>query len=180
MLFGAILGCFGVRVGDLGGLSWRFGSLFGVHVGSCRAQMGVWQAQRPQGRGLEELGLAQECWEPGSGPNMGPTGAKLEPTWGQHGPNLSQHGAKLEPTWAQVGPRLAQVSQLGAIWSFSWVRLGPLLASSWTIMGLSWTRLAPIWTILGAPWSLLGALRAPLGLLRILASIWSLLGGRPS
>ena len=58
MPFGAMLGSFGVQVGGCGGLSWRFWSLFGVYVGYCRAQMGVCEVQRPQGRGLEGLGLA--------------------------------------------------------------------------------------------------------------------------
>ena len=46
--------------------------------------MGVWEAQRPQGRDLEGFGLAQRPqgrdlgwlrggWGPRSGPNMGPT-----------------------------------------------------------------------------------------------------------
>ena len=34
MLFGAMLGCFGVQVGGLGGPSWRFGWLFGVFEGA--------------------------------------------------------------------------------------------------------------------------------------------------
>ena len=42
-------------------------------------------------------------WGPRTRPNMGPTGAKLEPTWGQHGPNLSQLGAYLGPSWIQIG-----------------------------------------------------------------------------
>ena len=84
MSFGAMIRSFGVQVGGRGGLSWRFWSLFGVYVGSCRAQMGVWEAQRPQGRDLEGFGLAQRPqgrdlgwlrggWGPRSGPNMGPT-----------------------------------------------------------------------------------------------------------
>ena len=40
MTFGAILGSFGVQVGGCGGPSWRFGSLFGVYVGSCNSQGG--------------------------------------------------------------------------------------------------------------------------------------------
>ena len=50
---------FGAQVASFGGLSWRFGWLFGLYVGSCGAQMGVWEAQRLQGGGLEGLGLAQ-------------------------------------------------------------------------------------------------------------------------
>ena len=84
--FGTWEGAFWSHVGvfwcpswGCGGLSWRFWSLFGVYVGSCRAQMGVWEAQRPQGRGLERLGLAQ-----------GWLGTRI---WSQHGPNLIQVGA---------------------------------------------------------------------------------------
>ena len=73
MPIGAMLESFGVQIGGCGGLSWRFVSLFGVYVGSCRAQMGVWEVQRPQGKGLEGLGLAQGWLGTGSGPNMGPT-----------------------------------------------------------------------------------------------------------
>ena len=69
-----------------------------VFVGSCRAQMGVWQAQRPQGRGLEGLGLAQ-----------GRRGVRI---WAQHGPNLSQVGAYLGPAWLQLD---AAWSQLGSM-----------------------------------------------------------------
>ena len=88
MSFGAMLGSFGLQLGGSGGLSFRFWSLFGVYVGSCRAQMGVWQAQRPQGRGLEGLGLAQgrlgtRIW--------GPTLGQLEPSW-------SQLGSSMDPT----------------------------------------------------------------------------------
>ena len=81
--FGVMLVSFGVQVGGCGGLSWRFGSLFGVYVGSCRAPMGVWEVQRPQGRGLEGLGLAQ-----------GRLGIRI---WVQHVPNLSQVGANMGP-----------------------------------------------------------------------------------
>ena len=91
VLFGAMLGCFGVQVGGLGGLSWRFGSLFGVYVGSCRAQMEVWEALlrsilglvgrrwgfgRPRGNreGVwKGLGWSRGGWGLGSGPNMAPT-----------------------------------------------------------------------------------------------------------
>ena len=93
-----MLGSVGVQVGGLGGLSWRLGSFFGVYVGSCRAQMGVWEAQRPQGRCLEGLGLAQ-----------GRLGTRI---WGQHGPNLSQVGANLGPTWAQLEPTWSQLGSM--------------------------------------------------------------------
>ena len=100
MPFGAMLGSFGFQVGGSGGLSWRFWSLFGLYVGSCRAQMGVWQAQRPQGRGLEELGLAQ-----------GRRGTRF---WAQHGPNLSHVGTNLGPAWVQLEPAWNQLrSMLG-------------------------------------------------------------------
>ena len=98
MLCGATLGSFEVQVGDLGGLSWMFGSLFGIYVGSCRAQIGTWEAQRPQGRGLEELGLAQ-----------GRLGTRI---WAQHGPNLSQVGANLGPAWAQLEPTWSQLGSM--------------------------------------------------------------------
>ena len=74
----AMLVSFGAQVAGFGGLSWRFGWPFGVYVGSCEAQMKVWEVQRPQGRGLEGLGLAQ-----------GRLGTRI---WVQHGPNLSQVG----------------------------------------------------------------------------------------
>ena len=82
--FGAMLGSFGIQVGGFGGPSWRFGSLFGVYVGACRPQMGVWQAQRPQARGFQGLGLVQ-----------GRLGTWI---WAQHGSNLSQVGANLGPS----------------------------------------------------------------------------------
>ena len=96
--FGAMLGSFEVQVGGCGGLSWRFWSLFGVHVGSCRAEMGVWEAQRPQGRGWEGLGLAQ-----------GWLGTRI---WAQHGPNLSHVGANLGPAWAQLEPTWSQLGSM--------------------------------------------------------------------
>ena len=43
MPFGARLTFFGLQVGGLGGPNWRFGWPFGVYVGSCGAQMGVWE-----------------------------------------------------------------------------------------------------------------------------------------
>ena len=102
VFFDAMLGSFEVQVGGCGGLSWRFWSLFGVYVGSCRAQMGVWEVQRPQGS-LEGLGLAQ-----------GRLGTWI---WAQHGPNLSQVGANLGPAWAQLEPTGSQ--------------LGPKLSPDW-------------------------------------------------
>ena len=95
---GALLGSFGIQVGGSGGLSWRFGSLFGVYVGSCRAQMGVWEVQRPQGKGLEGLGLAQ-----------GRLGTRI---WAQHGANLSQVGTNLGPAWAQLEPTWSQLGSM--------------------------------------------------------------------
>ena len=92
---------FGVQVGGCKDLSWRFGSLFGVYVGSCKAQMEVWEVQRPQGKGLERLGLAQ-----------GQQGTRI---WAQHGPNLNQVGTNLGPAWAQLEPTWSQLgSMLGA------------------------------------------------------------------
>ena len=61
--------------------------------------VGVWEAKRPQGRGLEGLGLAQ-----------GRLGTQK---WIQHEPNLSQVGANLGPTWAKLE---ATWSQLGPKW----------------------------------------------------------------
>ena len=75
---------------SIGGPSWGFGWPFGVYVGSCGAPIGVWEVQRLHGRGLEELGLAQE--------RLGTR------KWAQHGPNLSQVGANLRRTWAQDDP----------------------------------------------------------------------------
>ena len=98
MLFRAMLGCSGVPVGGLGGLSWRFWSHFGVYVGSCRAQMRVGEAQRPQGRDLEGFGLAQ-----------GRLGTRI---WAQHGANLSQVGANLGPAWAQLEPTWSQLGSM--------------------------------------------------------------------
>ena len=98
MPFGAMLGSFGVQGEGSGGLSWRFGSLFGVFVGSCRAQMGVWEVQRPQGMGLEGLGLAQ-----------GRLGARI---LAQHGPNLRQVGANLGPAWVQLEPTWSQLGSM--------------------------------------------------------------------
>ena len=87
MPFGARLRSFGIQVGGCGGLSCRFGNLFGVYVGSCRAQMGVWEGQRPQGRGLEELGVAQG-WDP----DLGLTWPQLEASWSQLGASMGQLG----------------------------------------------------------------------------------------
>ena len=98
VLFGAMLGCFGIQVGGLGGPSWRFGWLFGVYVGSCRAQMGVWEVQRLQGRGLEGLGLAR-----------GWLGTRI---WVQHGSNLRQVGGNLEPPWIQPEPTWSQLGSM--------------------------------------------------------------------
>ena len=97
---GAMLGSFEVQVGDLGGLSWRFGSLFGVYVDSCRTQMGVWEAHRPQGKGLEGLGLAQ--WR------------LRTRIWAQHGSNLRQVGANLRLAWANLVQLEANLRQLEA------------------------------------------------------------------
>ena len=98
MPFGAMLGSFGVQVGGCGGLSWRFVSLFGVYVGPFRTQMGVWEVQRPQGRGLEGLGLAQ-----------GRLGTRILV---QHGSNLSQLGANLGPAWDQLEPTWSQLGSM--------------------------------------------------------------------
>ena len=65
--------------------------------------VGVWEAKRPQGRGLEGLELAQ-----------GRLGTQK---WTQHEPNLSQVGPNLGPTWAQLEP--------------TWSQLGPKLGPDW-------------------------------------------------
>ena len=98
MPFGDMLGSFGVQVGGSGGPSWRFGWLFGVYVESSRAQMGVWEVQRLQERGLEGLGLVQErlgTW-----------------IWAQHGLDMSQVGANLGPAWAQLEPTWSQLGSM--------------------------------------------------------------------
>ena len=89
---------FGAQVAGFGGLSWRFGWLFGVYVGSCGAQMEAWEAQRLQGGGLEGLGLAQ-----------GRLGTRI---WAQHEPNVSQVGANLGPAWSQLEPIWSQLGSM--------------------------------------------------------------------
>merc|ERR1712046_535200 len=96
--FGTWEGAFWSHVGVFWAPIWRLWSLFGVYVGYCRAQMGVCEVQRPQGRGLEGLGLAQ-----------GRFGTRI---LDQHGPNLSQVGTNLGPAWAHLEPTW---SQLGSI-----------------------------------------------------------------
>ena len=98
VLFGAMLGCCGVQVGGLGGPSWRFGWLFGVYFGSCRAQMGVWEVQRLLGRGVEGLGLARDR-----------LGTRI---WVQHGSNLRQVGGNLGPPWVQLEPTWSQLGSM--------------------------------------------------------------------
>ena len=66
MLLDPILGCFGVQVGGVG-------DSFGMYFGSCRTQVGDWEAKRPQGRSLEGLGLAQGRLETCKWTNIGPT-----------------------------------------------------------------------------------------------------------
>ena len=95
---GALLGYFGVQVGGCGGLSRRFWSFFKVYVESCKAEIGVREAQRPQGRGWEGLGLAQ-----------GRLGTRI---CVQHGPNLRQVGANLGPAWVQLEPTWSQLGSL--------------------------------------------------------------------
>ena len=84
MPFGVMLGSFGLQVGGCGGLSWRFWSLFGLYVGSCRAEMGVWEAQGPQGKAWVGSGAVGD-------PDLGPTWIQREPSW-------SQLGASMGPT----------------------------------------------------------------------------------
>ena len=78
-----------------------------VLLSSILDLVGVWEAKRPQGWGLEGLGLAQ-----------GRLGTQ---TWTQHEASLSQVGANLGPTWAQLEPTW---SQLGANLGPSWLQIG--------------------------------------------------------
>ena len=87
MPFGAMLGSFGVQVGSCGGLSWRFGSLFGVYVGSCRAQRGGLGGPEATGKGF---GMAWVGSGAAGDPDLGPTWAHIEPCW-------SQLGASMDP-----------------------------------------------------------------------------------
>ena len=64
---------FGAQVESFESPSWRFGWLFGVYVGSCGAQINVWEAQTLQRGGWEGLGLAQGGSGFGSESNMDPT-----------------------------------------------------------------------------------------------------------
>ena len=74
-----------------------------VLLSSILDLVGVWEAKRPQGRGLEGLGLAQ-----------GRLGTQK---WTQHEPSLSQVGANLGPTWTQL--------------ETTWSQLGPKLGPDW-------------------------------------------------
>ena len=100
--FGAMLVTFRIQVENCKNQSWKFESFFGIYVGSCKAQMEVWEVQKPQGKNLERLGLAQE--QPGTrilvphGPNLHQVGTNLGPAWGPTWANL-------EPTWIQVESR---------------------------------------------------------------------------
>ena len=91
------LGHFGLQVEGLGSKLEAWEAL----LESILDLVGVWEAKRQQGRGLEGIGLAQGwlgTWN-----------------WGQQGPSLSQVGANLQPTWAQLEP--------------TWSRLGSMLGS---------------------------------------------------
>ena len=99
--------------------------------------MGVWEVQRPQGRGLEGLGLAQ-----------GRLGTRI---WAQHGPNLSQVGINLGPTWdqdeptcSQLGPNLAPT---GAVLETTWLNLGACWVHFWV------PNLSQVGANLGAAWA---------------------------
>ena len=82
-------GCFGVQVGGVG-------DSFGMYFASCRTQVGVLEAKRPQGIGLEGLGLAQ-----------GLLGTRI---WVQHEPNLNQAGVNVQSIrnafWSQLESKL--------------------------------------------------------------------------
>ena len=80
---------------------WGVGSL----IGSWRAWEGIWKG----------LGWLRGGWGPGSGANMSPTWAQLEPTWGQHRTNLSRLGANLGPCWVQIGSSRPSCSKFEAI-----------------------------------------------------------------
>ena len=83
-----MLGSFGVQVGGCGGLSWRFGSLFGVYVGSCRAQMGGLGGPEATGKGFGRAWVGSGA---AGDPDLDPTWAQLEPSW-------SQLGSSMDPT----------------------------------------------------------------------------------
>ena len=92
-LLGSILECFeGSKL-----------EVWEVLLNSILDLVGVWEAKRPQGRGLESLGLAQ-----------GRLGTQK---WTQHEPSLSQVGANLGPTWTQL--------------ETTWSQLGPKLGPDW-------------------------------------------------
>ena len=97
--FGAWEGCLEISFWDVLGSKWvAWEIVLGVYFGSCRTQVGVWEAKRQEGRGLEGLGL-ETC------------------KWTQHGSNLSQVGANLGPTWAQDEPTWSQLGpKMGTDW----------------------------------------------------------------
>ena len=83
-------------------------SLVGHNLGFGRPRghrEGVWKG----------LGWPKGGWRPGNGSNMGPTWAKLEPTWSWDGPNLSQLAANSVPCWVQIGSSRPSCTNLEAI-----------------------------------------------------------------
>ena len=74
-----MLGSFGVQVGGCGGLSWRFGSLFGVYLGSGLG--GPEATGKGFGRAWVGSGAAGDS-------DLGPTWAQLEPSWSQLGSSM--------------------------------------------------------------------------------------------
>ena len=81
MPFGAMLRSFGVQVGGCGGLSWRFGSLFGVYVGSCRTNGGL-GGPEATGNGFGRAWVGSGA---AGDPDLGPTWVQFEPSWSQLG-----------------------------------------------------------------------------------------------
>ena len=89
------MGALEVQVGGLGGL---LGSMLDL----VRQQWGFGRFKGYMERVWKGLGWLKGGCEPGSGSNMGPTGGKLEATWGHQGFNLSQLGANLGPCRVQI------------------------------------------------------------------------------
>ena len=70
---GAMLGSFEIQVGDLGGLSWRFGTFLGSMLGLVGHKWGFGRSRGHREGVWKGLGWLRGGWGPGSGSNMGPT-----------------------------------------------------------------------------------------------------------